>query len=206
MRPTWRAATLLLVPPLLLACGPDEGPGGQPGGGATVEERVGELPGVADVSVAEDVVEEDGPAVTEITVTLADDPAVDEVAAVLTELTDPGTDDGNALTATYVGGDGSYRTGPQAGVSAVRDVDATDDVDEAAELFVAGLALADSLGGEAATDVDHDPEVDNDDSGLSVTVVPASDSPADVDAAVEAVADDPVLSGAGALVVGQDFG
>lgn len=201
MRPTRRAASLLLVPPLLLGCGPEEGPGG----GASIEERVGDLPGVADVSVVEDVLEEDGPRVTEIAVTLEGDPSVDEVVAVLTELADPGTEDGDVLTATYVGGEGSYRTGPQAGFSAVRDVDATDDVGEAAEIFVAGLALADALGGEAATDVDHDPEVDNDDSGLSVTVVPASDSAADVDAAVDAVAADPVLSGAGALVVGQDF-
>lgn len=167
------------------------------------EERVADLPGVVEVEVSEGEIDQDGPQATTFFVTLDDDPSAEEVAAVLTELTEPGVD-GNVRTMTHVGEASGYGGGVLAGDVAVRDVTDPADVQDAAELFTASLAVVEELGGEAGADVDYDSELTPTGSGAVVGINPASPSQADVDAAVAAVADDPVLSDAGALVVGQD--
>jgi len=177
-------------------CGDDtDGPGGAD---PSIEQTLGALPGVQEVSVTEDTIEDGGDPTTEVVVSLEPEPTDEDVVGVLEALAETGW----GRNAAYVDSPGTpWLSSLRAGISGVRNVQADSDLDEAAEILGTGLQVADELGGEAAVDIDFDPYAGDVD--RAVTITPASPSPADVRAAVAAVEADPVLSGAQALVLGQ---
>lgn len=190
------AAVAVLVAVAPSACGEESED--QKGTAGSIEDDLGGLPGVQEVSVTEDTIEDGGDPTTEVVVSLEPEPTDEDVVGVLEALAETGW----GRNAAYVDSPGTpWLSSLQAGISGVRNVQADSDLDEAAEILATGLQVADELGGEAAVDVNFNPYAGDVD--RAVTITPASPSPSDVRAAVAAVEADPVLSGAQALVLGQ---